>query len=166
MKPLHFPSLVKIDLSQTTVNSFQVQFLILKCKMLSEISLKNCRSVTDHVFEAIHFEADLTGEIPVSADSLQSIDLSHSACTEKTIFCLLDENIFPCLASVTLEGIRMMKNNVTEILSRQPTAIQLPSPCPYLFGMLYIPDQVPDRFADFGPDLTDYFIMDALFGEA
>ena len=44
------PILAEIDLSHTTINSFQVSFLLGKCDNLIEISLQNCKNVTDHVF--------------------------------------------------------------------------------------------------------------------
>ena len=77
-------------------------------------------------------EADLTGEIPSSSNSLQHVNLSHTSCTEIAIFFLINEEIFPNLISIRLEAINMSRKDITEILLRRPTVMQLPSPCPYL----------------------------------
>ena len=42
-----FPSLSKICLSGTKINSIQAKSLILKCNQLKEVSLKNCPDVDD-----------------------------------------------------------------------------------------------------------------------
>ena len=153
------PFLAKIDLSHTTINSFQVVFLLRKCDNLIQISLQNCKNVTDHVFQCIHMEATISGEVPELAHSIKKVDLSYTSCTSLVIFCLKDEDVFPNLVSIGLEVIKMSKKDVTEILLRRPTVMELPSPCPYLYGM---PDMSEDDFsdvADFGLDLADHIVM-------
>ena len=153
------PFLAKIDLSHTTINSFQVAFLLRKCGNLIEISLQNCKNVTDHVFQHIHMEATISGEVPELAHTIEKVGLSYTSCTSLVIFCLIDEDVFPNLVSIGLEAIKMSKKDVTEIPLHRPTVMELPSPCPYLYGM---PDMSEDDFsdvADFGPDLTDHIHM-------
>ena len=58
----------------------------------------------------------------------------------------------------------MSKKDVTEIPLHRPTVMELPSPCPYVYGM---PDMSEDDFsdvADFGPDLADQMVMVSLIG--
>ena len=162
------PFLAQIDLSHTTINLFQVAFLLRKCGNLIEISLQNCKNVTDHVFQHIHMEATISGEVPELAHFIEKVDLSYTSCTSLVIFCLIDENVFPNLAgnlvSIGLEAIKMSKKDVTEIPLCRATVMELPSPCPYLYGM---PEMSEDDFsdvADFGPDLTDHMIMVSLIG--
>ena len=80
------PFLAKIDLSHTTINSFQVAFLLRKCGNLIEISLQNCENVTDHVFQHIHMEATISGEVPELAHSIEKVDLSYTSFTSLVFF--------------------------------------------------------------------------------
>ena len=116
------------------------------------------------MFQHIHMEATVSGEVPGLAHSIEKVDLSYTPCTSLVIFCLIDEDVFPNLVSIGLEAIKMYKKDVTEIPLRRPTVMELPSPCPYLYGM---PDMSEDDFsdvADFGPDLTDQMVMVSLIG--
>ena len=160
---MHFRLLSQIDLSNTKIHCFQIGYLIRKCENLIELLLQNCKNVTDFLFQEIQMEADLTGEIPSSSDSLQHVNLSHTSCTEIAIFCLINEEIFPNLISIRLEAIKMSRKDITEILLRRPTVMQLPSPCPYLYGMPELSEEFPD-IDSFVPDLTDYMVMASLIG--
>ena len=96
--------------------------------------------------------------------TLSKMDVSYTSCTSLVIFCLIDEDVFPNLVSIGLEAIKMSETDVTELPLRRPTVMELPSPCPYLYGM---PDVSEDDFsdvADFGPDLTDHMVMVSLIG--
>ena len=116
------------------------------------------------MFQHIHMDATISGEVPELAHSIEKVDLSYTSCTSLVIFCLIDEDVFPNLVSIGLEAIKMSKKDVTEIPLRRPTVMELPSPCPFLYGM---PDMSEDDFsdvADFGPDLTDHMVMVSLIG--
>ena len=160
---MHFRLLSQIDLSNTKIHSFQIGHLLKKCENLIELSLQNCKNVTDFLFQEIQLAVDLTGEIPSSSNSLQYVNLSHTSCTEITIFCLINEEIFPRLISVRLEAIKMSRKDITEILLRRPTIMQLPSPCPYLYELPQLSEEFPD-IDSFVPDLTDYMVMASLIG--
>ena len=80
------PFLAKIDPSHTMINSFQVAFLLRKCDNVIEISLQNCKNVTDHVFKHIYMEATISGEVPELAHSIEKVDLSYTSCSSPVIF--------------------------------------------------------------------------------
>ena len=151
----YFPLLSQVDLSNTKIHSFQIGHLSKKCENLIKLSLQNCKNVTDFLFQEMQMEVHLTGEIPSLSNFLQHVNLSHTSCTEIAIFCLINEEMFPRLISVRLEAIKMSREALTEILLRRLTVMQLPSPCPYLYGM----PQLLEEFLDidsFVPDLTDF----------
>ena len=110
-------------------------------------------------------EATISGEVPELAHSIKKVDLSDTSCTSLVIFCLIDEDVFPNLVSIGLEAIKMSKKDVTEIPLRRPTVMELPSPCPYLYGMLDMSEDDFSDVADFGPDLTDQMVMVSLIGD-
>ena len=119
------------------------------------------------MFQHVHKEATISGEVPELTHSIKkvdwNVDLSYTSCTSLVIFCLIDEDVFPNLVSIRLGAIKMSKKDVTEIPLRRPTVIELPSHCPYLYGMADMSDDFSD-VADFGPDLTDHIVMVSLIG--
>ena len=88
-------------------------------------------------------EATISVEVSESAHSIEKVYLSYTLCNSPVNFCLIDEDVFPNLVSTGLEALKMSKKDVTEIPLRRATVTQLPSPCPYLYGM---PDMSEDDF--------------------
>ena len=83
-------------------------------------------------------KATISGEVPELAHTIEKVDLSymHTSCTSLVIFCLIDEDVFPNLVSTGPDAIKMsIKKDVIEIPLRRPTVMELPSPCPYFYGM-------------------------------
>ena len=80
-------------------------------------------------------EATISREVPELAHSIENVDLNYTSCTSLVIFCLIDDDVFPNLVSIGPEAIKMSKKDVTEIPLRRPTVMELPSPCPYIYGM-------------------------------
>ena len=115
------------------------------------------------MFQHVHMEATISGEVPELAHSIKKVDLSYTSSTSLVIFCLIDEDVFPNLVSIGLEAIKMSKKDVTEIPLRRPTVMELPSHCHYLYGMADMSDDFSD-VADFGPDLKDHMVMVSLIG--
>ena len=103
------PFLIEIDLSHTMINSFQVMLLLWKSDNLMEISLQNCKNVTDHVFQHIYMEATISGGVPELAHSIEKVDLSYTLCTSPNIFCLIDKNVFPNLIPIGPEAVKISK---------------------------------------------------------